>query len=869
MKYVILISVVAAALMVNTSPARERIVIGGLEGLDPNDERERYAVALALSGGGARGLAAIGVLKAFEEKGIEVEAVSGVSMGGIVGGLYAAGYTPNQLRTLVAQIDFDELFTDGPKRTSMFLTQREERERYLLAVRFNGLVPVIPQGLTGGQKLTALLTDLTSKANYHCSGDFDRLPVPFRAVSTDVVTGQEVIHDNGSLSEAMRATMAFPLAFTGLERNGQLLMDGGMVKPVPVDLARRMSDSVSFVVAVNTASPLLAKDDLVTPVDIANQVTSIMTADKMQAQLALADYTIAPALDGFSATDFRHKDTLMQIGYESGLAAADGIIRLLQQYRSQMRYAILEVDADSADAIVAQELRDRLGGRWLNHRQLVVALKAVARDYALFRLQADLIPEGVTPDGVKLIRMRISAQLPLRTTEVRFQFSGNTIMDDSTLGAQFDGGSPMLFSDQLRRGVERIVDTYHALGYDLAGVRSIRVSHSEQSVTVDVDEAIVRRVDIRGNERTKDWFVRTRFPLESGDPYSTTSASRGIADIYATDLFHSVFVELVPYRGGAIVGITVEEKQHRQARLGWHWDDEYKSEEFVELLDDDVGGIGVQLLLHGTYGYDRHRYLAGVSADRIFKTYLTGAVRCYREQLERHLFDDEGRHTADRKEIRTGGEVRVGQQIARLGTLSAAVALENVKYLHPGGARETFGLRVFKLESLVETFDRVPLPSTGKKHLLELWFAGEFLGGEAEFTRFFTSLEAYFPIARDLNYHPKLALGLSRSDLPVSEKFYLGGPASFVGFRTHQLEGDKMFLLSNELRLKLPLRFYLTARHDLGEVYTATDQVKLRNLRHGLGVLLTWDLPVGPLELGYGVADKDEERFYFSLGYSF
>jgi NTE family protein len=92
---------------------------------------------------------------------------------------------------------------------------------------------------------------------------------------------------------------------------------------------------------------------------------------------------------------------------------------------------------------------------------------------------------------------------------------------------------------------------------------------------------------------------------------------------------------------------------------------------------------------------------------------------------------------------------------------------------------------------------------------------------------------------------------------------------SFVGFRTHQLSGDKVFVLSNELRVKLPLRLYLTGRYDIGEVYTATDQIKLRNLRHGVGIFLALDSPIGPLEFGYGIADTDEERFYFNVGYSF
>ncbi|MEW5994992.1 MAG: BamA/TamA family outer membrane protein, partial [Candidatus Zixiibacteriota bacterium] len=639
------------------------------------------------------------------------------------------------------------------------------------------------------------MTHLTTKANYHSGGDFDRLPIPFRAVSTDVVTGAEVIHENGSLSEAMRATMAFPLAFTGLEKNGQLLMDGGMVIPVPVELVRRMSDSIRFVVAVNTASPLLPREELNTPVDIANQVTSIMTADKLREQLESADVVVTPPLEGFGAMDFKRKDSLIAIGYADGLQAADSIIAVLSEERAHRRYTILEIEIVGVSSDEKEMILGKMQGKWLNQSALIRKLKSLAGELKLFRLEAELTPLGVTPDGVKMIRLRLNAQAAPMVADVTFRFTGSSVFDDSTLAAQFTGSDGVLTGQKLRDGLRRITNLYHEKGYDLVVVREADIDCSKRAVRIHIDEAVVQGVDVLDNQCTKDWFVRTRFPLKSGEPYSTARAARGIADIYATDLFDRVVVDFVPHRGGGKVRISVEEKQSRQARLGWHWDEEYDSEEFVELLDDNVGGIGVQFLLHALYGADRHDYQAAVKADRIFKTYLTGTVRLFHHRLERHLFDPDGSHEADRRELKTGGEVRIGQQIARLGTVSGALVVENVEYRHPEGLSQDFGLTRLKLESLVETFDRVPFPETGKKYLFELQFAGEFLGGEATYTRFFTSLEAYFPLGKKLNYHPQLALGLSRSDLPVSEKFFLGGLHRFAGFRTHQLEGDKMFLL--------------------------------------------------------------------------
>jgi len=163
----------------------------------------------------------------------------------------------------------------------------------------------------------------------------------------------------------------------------------------------------------------------------------------------------------------------------------------------------------------------------------------------------------------------------------------------------------------------------------------------------------------------------------------------------------------------------------------------------------------------------------------------------------------------------------------------------------------------------------LPFPERGNHHYFELQFAGEFLGGDVQYTRFFSSLETFFPIGKYFNFHPRIMFGLSGSGLPPSEKFYLGGIKSFAGFRTYELTGDKVFAFSNELRFKLPLRFYLTLRHDLGEVYEHTDQIKLRNLRSGVGAILAFDSPIGPVEFAYGVVDSDTDRIYINVGFDF
>ena len=854
--------------------AGETIVVGGLDGIDPESDNEPLEVKLALSGGGARGLASLGVLRAFEEREIEITAIAGTSIGGVIGGLYACGYRSEELTAIIQRFDFGSLFSNQPPRTSMLVTQRQGRERHLLSIRFDGYTPQIPQGWTSGQEMTSLLTFLTSKRNYLAGGDFNLFPIPFRAIVTDLVSGEEVVLDHGSLADAMRATMAFPLAFTGIEQGTRILMDGGMVTPVPVDVVRQLVDTKTIVIAVNTTSPLRDREELTTPLDIASQVTSIMTADKLADQLDRADFVIAPCPDNYSMMDFRDQDSIIEIGYHYGQKAADSIISLLQSRADTTAYSIDRLNVITDNRQLADNVSTRLLGRTLTRRQLLSELKRVTREHDLFDLTAEIEPDVNTTVGGNQagnsVQLTVELHEPLQSSDVTFRLIGNSIYDNHILAGELVTGDSILDRYSLKEGLNRLIGLYKADGYDLANISEVAIDWKNYMITITIDEAIIRRIDVKHNRRTKDWLVRSYFPLEKGEPYSTRKASKGIANIYGTDLFERVTLDLMPWDSGGILTIGVKEKYYTQLRLGWHWHDEYESEEFLELLDDNIFGIGMEYLIHGQYGHDRQNHFTELRAHRIFSTYLTAQIRLYHNRIDRAIFDGGKTALGIREEKRYGGLIRVGQQIARLGTVSGGLTFEEVRSTDTRhGTEEKFGLRSINLQSLVETFNRMPFPQTGKKHLFELQITGKALGGDVEFTKFFSSLEAYFPFGRHLNYHPKLSIGISRTGLPPSEKFYAGGCHSFCGFRTNQQAGDKIILVNQELRLRLPLWFYLFALYDFGEVYTSSDQIKLRNLRHGWGLTLAVETLIGPFELGYGAVDSDTDRFYFNAGFEF
>ncbi|MBD3332224.1 hypothetical protein GF356_05195, partial [candidate division GN15 bacterium] len=540
----------------------------------------------------------------------------------------------------------------------MFQTKRSEEGKRLLTLRFDGLTPVIPRGLTAGQRLTELLTRLTVTANYRSRGDFDRLPIPFRTVCTDLTTGEKVVLSGGPLADAMRASMAFPLAFTPVEFAGHLLMDGGMLSPLPVEEAQSIPGAAPFVVAVNTASPLLDKSELVTPLDIANQATTIMTADKLREQAAIADVVITPPLGEYQLTDFDDADTLIALGYRAGLKAADSIIAELARSPLSHPLHIISVACDACP-LEFSDCVSSLEAQTVDSLALIDQLQQLRLLHGLDELVVEFI-KGDTTAGQRGYELSMSAgqHAKISLPNVRFVFEGSNLFPDSTLAARLPIDGESITEDWLAHASDSILQPYRNQGYDLAHVEYTVLVPESSLVRFVIDEACIRRIDVRGNERTRDWYVRSLLPLASGKPYSSEGAERGLRNIYGTNLFDRVTMDLTPTEDGAVLTVRVEEKPPTELRLGWHWHDEYESEEFLELRDNNLLGMGLEAHLLAQYGSERQLFRGGFKLDRIWSTYLTARGRIYHRVLDRRVYDNDGDRLPEREEKISGAEFR-------------------------------------------------------------------------------------------------------------------------------------------------------------------------------------------------------------------
>lgn len=293
----------------------------------PAAAQDRPRIGLALSGGGARGAAHIGVIEMLEEMHVPIDYIAGTSMGAIVGGLYASGVDVETLKSLCHDTDWDAVMVDAMPRADVpYHRRRDEYSAIRMTVDLTDGFS-LPGGLVAGDRLDYILRTLT--LGLPPSQDFDRLPIPFRCVTTDIATGEMVVLDQGDLVTALRASMAIPGIFAPVELDGRKLVDGGVARNLPVDVVRDMGADI--VIVVNISTPLYKQEDLDNFLATTEQLSRILTNRNIAEQLHdlhESDILIAPELGDITTGSFNRTGEAIVIGYDAALAARDRLAPL-------------------------------------------------------------------------------------------------------------------------------------------------------------------------------------------------------------------------------------------------------------------------------------------------------------------------------------------------------------------------------------------------------------------------------------------------------------------------------------------------------------------------------------------------------------
>jgi NTE family protein len=286
-------------------------------------------ICLVLSGGGARGMAHIGVLKVLEDLKIPIDCIAGTSMGAVVGGLYASGMSARDIESTMRSVDWQEAFHDAPPRRDLAFRRKQDDRNFLVRLPLglkHGQI-LLPKGFIQGQKLQETLRQLTLR--FSNSTDFDRLPTPFRAVATDLESGDAVLLDKGDLAIAMRASISAPGVFAPVDYQGRLLVDGGLAENLPINVARAMNADILIVSDVSF--PLQQRAKLDSALTISNQMLAILVrkdSDRQRKTLTQQDVLIEPVLGAATSTDFTQGVNTIVQGERAARGAVDRLAAL-------------------------------------------------------------------------------------------------------------------------------------------------------------------------------------------------------------------------------------------------------------------------------------------------------------------------------------------------------------------------------------------------------------------------------------------------------------------------------------------------------------------------------------------------------------
>ena len=708
----------------------------------------RPKIGLVLSGGGARGAAHVGVLKALEELRVPVGCIAGTSIGAVVGGLYASGMSPDEIESWFNRANWRELFSDRtPRYPSPYRTKERDFDlNQNLEFNFSKEKSLkLPSGFIAGQNLIVILRELLLPVRD--IRDFDKLRIPFRAIATDIETGERIVLRRGDLVSALRATMSVPTVFTPYKIEDRLLIDGGTSSNLPIDTAREMG--ADRIIAVDAHEPLKEQSELETITAVANQMIEILIQRETRAQIATlgaGDLHLYLSLEGASVTDFDRVAQNIEEGY-----------RLTMNRASTLRtFAVSEAE------------------------------------YASF-----------------VARQRLARENALQITFFKIETAGGVERRELRRPIDFAPGEHLAFAQ---------------LAEPFAGVETLR--HEEI-----VDFKVI-------DEGGRTGLLLTTQKKRKGPHYFT----------FGLDFAYSSSGET---NANLLLSIRLTELN----ALGAEWrtfasvgDSTRVFTEFVQPIEPERRFFLAPGLIYGS------EFIEGENADG-----------------DRHRFRLEN----------AGATIDAGANIGHLGEVRFGFARGLARVGHALGLPDDLRGRTERADLhatlRIDMLDRPNLPTRGWYAAAGIRTAVESLGASDNYTRFEGQVYAPFTFGKN-TLVPRVATGLriGGNELPIYDRFSLGGFLQLSGFARRELYDQNMLLgeliYYREL-LKLPAgtgrALYLGGSLEAGNVWSDVGNVRLDDFIVAGSVFLGADTILGPMYLGIGAAESGQTSIYFQLAPAF
>ncbi len=851
-------------------------------------------VALVLSGGGARGLAHVGVLSVFEKHKIPIDAIYGTSIGAVVGGLYAIGYTPEELGDILKSVDVNSFFSivKDIKREYLYQDQKLSFSKSFFTLRFKNFKPVMPSSLSSGHAITNFINGLVLQGIRH-TDKFSDLPIKFFPVATDLASGNSVTITNGNLSEALRASFTWPLLNPPIVMDSMKLVDGGILANIPAHFPK--IDGYDLVISVNTTGGMHRKDEINTPWEILDQILSVMQAEFDARELKSSDIVITPQLQKYNSTSFGDADSIMALGEAATACKILPITKLLDSLRQKQKngnsYLVNDISFEGARIPyeIEKNIIDLQRNRIIPESSIKDVLKLLKRQ-GFYR---DVYCEIQKTDEVTHLTYKLQPYPYINSVS----FSGDSLLSHVWLDSTFSTITGKPFNHAVWAAItDSVSKKYRQLNLSLAKIYKVNYDSTSGNLSIKITEGKINRINIIGNDNTRDYVILREFPMQPGDLFKINLATRGLSNISSTDLFETVTLDVEYSEETPDIVIKVTEKPSELMRFGLRVDNEKHSQLYLDFRDENLFDGGAEYGINYQGGFRNIITALDIKTNKIFKTPFSLKAKFKYQFEDQYTYKSvptekysrwKREEAGEFREIKYGPSITFGGLYRKLGFLYGEYKYEHQKIITLSGENIPVGFQnvsSLKAGIIFDSQDEYPFPKKGMYLNAYHEFASAALVSGIPFTKTYISYEAYITSRNNFTLHPKIVFGFGDQTLPYTEQFKFGGQNSFFGLRDNEFRGRQIFTGSLEYRWLFPYRLFfdtfMSVRYDIGSVWEKSEAIKFESLRHALGISLLLDTPVGPAQFSLGNSFLFNRNLpnnpvsfgpvfmYFSLGYS-
>lgn len=822
-------------------------------------------IGLALSGGGARGLSQIGVIKFFEEKGISISYISGTSIGSIVGGLYASGYTAKELEDILISNDWNETVAISKnKRGELFLDQKEIYDKSLITIKFKNFELIPPEAISTGNPFDEFIQKIFWNASYQPEQNFDSLRIPFRAIATDLVSGKSISFSKGNISKIVRASATIPLRYTPVRLDSMILVDGGILSNVPVEQLEEFKPDLIF--AVNSTSPLYDKIELNNAWNMADQVVSIAMQQFSDKSMSKADLLIEPDLNGHPNNDFNGVDTLIKIGYESAKAKYPAFIQKIDDtfikniqnltYFDNLNKINFPIKINLIDFPANLLNKINIIDNQLNNKNELLNLIKVIH-YCLIKYEK----LNVNYEN-QILSLKFNPKKAIENIEI---ISAINRFDKDDLIKYIKTKYDMIYQDDfLEREIKNEIYIY--LRHKGINLIKVHTNFDKDKLIINIIDNKVKNIVIDGSN-VRDFIIKRDLLIKENEELTVEKLQKSWDYLVNTDLFSDV--EFFPYRDSTSdinVEINLKDGGTQTIRLGGRVDSERNAQGSLILVQENLFNFGGRISANVNFSESFFNSRLKFENARIFNTDLNFATEAYYNIWDGFEYTAVpnakiNRYSSTRtlnNEVQNYGLMLTGGvQLGRDGNLFSSIRYEKQKINKKTDTvkLDFYTLSTIKFGVVWDNLNDLYFPSRGR--IIELSLETNLIQNPdiVGFSKASVFYDTFYPIGKGILSH-SLMFGAGDATVPYPEFYFAGGMESFFGYSSEELQGRQIFKGSINYRIDFPIDIffdtYFFARYDIGNVWENKEDIKLTNLKHGLGLGLALDTPVGPAKFAWG-----------------